>query len=149
MAVRRPCVVPSMQGRSDSPRLAPCYAQGWQRFQWLGGDNRSLSSPNLDLVQSIAAAWNRGDYGSAEWAHPDIEFAIVDGVGRINPASGGRLTKEGLGWGRGGDRRPLGSLVRLLVRQLEVARALVAVRGIGKDLRAAGPAWPLARAQEA
>lgn len=34
---------------------------------------------NLDLVRSICAPWARGDYGGAEWAHPEIELVVVDG----------------------------------------------------------------------
>jgi ketosteroid isomerase-like protein len=33
----------------------------------------------VELVRSISAAHERGDYSSAEWAHPNIEYVIVGG----------------------------------------------------------------------
>jgi hypothetical protein len=42
-------------------------------------------SANLDLVRSIRAALGRGEYGSADWADPEIAFVMTDG---LHPGSG-------------------------------------------------------------
>ena len=38
-----------------------------------------MSEENVEIVRRIYAAWERGDYSSAEWAHPEIEYVSADG----------------------------------------------------------------------
>jgi ketosteroid isomerase-like protein len=39
-----------------------------------------MSQENVDLVRSILAAWEQGDFSKAEWADPEIEHAMVGGL---------------------------------------------------------------------
>ena len=50
-----------------------------------------MSQQNVEIVRSIYAAWERGDFTSAEWAHPEIEYVGADG-----PAPGGSTGLAGM-----------------------------------------------------
>src|ERR1700738_1704226 len=54
-----------------------------------------MSSANIELVRSIYAAWERGDFSSTEWAHRDIELVRPDG---LTPGSQTKLADIGAGW---------------------------------------------------
>jgi ketosteroid isomerase-like protein len=38
-----------------------------------------VASANVDFVRSLYVAWERGDFSSTEWAHPEIEYVLTGG----------------------------------------------------------------------
>ena len=38
-----------------------------------------MSTVNLEVVQSVMANWERGDFRTTDWADPEIEYVIADG----------------------------------------------------------------------
>src|SRR5271166_6523371 len=87
------------------------------------------ASANLSSVRSISAAWERGDYSSVEWAHPDIEFVIADGP------TAGRWT--GIAGMEDGSRDFLGAweehhIVVKELREVDDERVLMLVRVVAR-----------------
>ncbi len=55
-----------------------------------------MSQENVDLARSISRDWERGDYGSVDWAHPEIEYVFADGP---SPGTWRGLSGMAEGWG--------------------------------------------------
>jgi ketosteroid isomerase-like protein len=89
-------------------------------------------SANLDLVRSIYADWERGDFSRSEWAHPEIEFMFADGP---DPGRWVGLGVMAQRW-----REQLGPWEELTVaaeeyRELDDERVLVLYRAMGRGSR--------------
>jgi hypothetical protein len=92
-------------------------------------DTGSAMSENLDLVRSIYADWERGDFSSAEWADPEIEFVLADGP---EPGRSTGLAEMAAAWR---DRLSVYEGLRVEaeeLRELDDGRVLVLVRNIGR-----------------
>jgi ketosteroid isomerase-like protein len=88
-----------------------------------------MSQENVDLVRSIYADWERGDFSSVGWAHPEIEYVIADGP------SPGRWT--GLAGLAEGARSWIGAWEGFRIeaeefRELDAERVLVLTRARGR-----------------
>ena len=86
-------------------------------------------SANLDLVRSIFAAWERGDFfSSGEWADPEIELVQADGP---EPSRATGLAEIAAAW-----LKRLNDFTDIRVeaeeyRELDDTRVLVLVRARG------------------
>jgi ketosteroid isomerase-like protein len=86
-------------------------------------------SSNLDLVKSIYAEWERGVWGSAEWADPEIQFEMTGG---LLQGSWSGIEEMGRAW-----RTMLSSWEDLRAvpeefRELDDERVLVFLRNTGR-----------------
>jgi ketosteroid isomerase-like protein len=92
-------------------------------------DSWAMASANLDLVRSIFAGWERGDFSSVEWADPEIEYVHVDGPAPGDWKGPGEMTE--------GFRDVLSALEGFRVeadeyRELDSERVLVLIHYLGR-----------------
>ena len=53
-----------------------------------------MSDENVEVVRRVLSGWERGDFSSSDWQHPEIEFVVADG-----PDPGTRTGVAGMGEG--------------------------------------------------
>ena len=104
-----------------------------------------MSQENVQVVRSIYADWERGDYGSAEWAHREIEYVVADG-----PDAGSWRGLAGLAEGA---RAWLSAWNEYrievdAIRELDGERVLALTHGTGRG-KASGLEAPQIRAEAA
>jgi ketosteroid isomerase-like protein len=106
-----------------------CAAPATPRASDFSRDTQPVSSANLDLVRSIYAGWEHGDFSSSAWADRDIEFAFAGGP---DPGEWSGVTEMAEGW-----RDWLGAWEGFCAQPEEYlvpdsGRVLVLVRNIGR-----------------
>jgi ketosteroid isomerase-like protein len=88
------------------------------------------ASENLDLVRSILADWEQGDFSRAEWAHPEIEYAMVGGVEGYGSWRGlSEMARAWGGWMRAFDNVHVEAED---YREVDAERVLVELTTIGR-----------------
>jgi ketosteroid isomerase-like protein len=93
-------------------------------------------SANLDLVRSIFAATERGDFSSAQWADPGVEYVLVDAL-EPSPAAGLAGLAEAM---RTGMREFENFHMEAEeCRELDDERVLVLTRAVGRGKRSGVP----------
>ncbi|HEY4450865.1 MAG TPA: nuclear transport factor 2 family protein [Solirubrobacteraceae bacterium] len=93
-----------------------------------------MSQEHVELVRSIYADWERGDFSSSDWADPEIEFVFVGGP---TPGRSTGAAAMAQAW-----REFLESWSRYhaepeAFRDLDDGRVLVLIRGVARG-RASG-----------
>ncbi len=104
-----------------------------------------MASANLELVRTIRGAWDRGEFAAVDWAHPQLEFVIVDGpapgawTGLAGMAAGWREFLSGWeGWrATASDYRELDASRVLVLVELS-GRSRASGREIGRGGKAQG-----------
>ena len=89
-------------------------------------------SENVELVRSIVAGWERGDYSNVEWAHPEIEFVLAGG---IDPSTSRGLPAMGEAWGRWLNEFEDFRTSAEEFRELDAERVLVLTNNSGRGRR--------------
>ena len=88
-----------------------------------------MSRENVDLVRSICAPWERGDFSAADWADPEIEYVIVDGP---SPGRWSGLAGLAEGWRSFLDAFEDFRAEAEEYREIDGERVLVPLRNIGR-----------------
>jgi len=91
-------------------------------------------SENLDLVRSLFAAWERGDWSAVDWADPEIEYLLVDEPGARRQSGVAAMVQTWRGYLSAWENYRVEATE---YRQLDAERVLVLLTAFGRG-RASG-----------